>query len=91
MSSLRSLAFNLCSAIRLSCAALLRFSELKAAIIDKKMATKMDTKMAIKTPKILASMPVSYKQFTPSNPKSSTDYSATTPAPRSHSLNNPSV
>ena len=65
MLSLRSLAFILASAIRraraLSCAALDRSPD---RISGRKMATKRATKMATKW--AVASMPVSYEQFTPS-------------------------
>ena len=67
MLSLRSLAFILCSAKRLSRAALVRFPDRsKTMIIEQKTPTKMATNIA-------ASMSVSYEQFTAS--KGRTGYS----------------
>ena len=64
MLSLRSLAFILCSAIRLSCAALLCFPDRsKALIIEKKIATNVEKNIATNK---AAFMSVPYEQFTAS-------------------------
>ena len=67
MLSLRSLAFNLCSAIRraraLSCSALHSFPDrTKTLIIEQKMATIIEQKIATNRD---ASMSVSNQQFSP--------------------------